>query len=186
MQWFVFSVFLLFILGFMTAQTVLGSTKVQIDVMKLQCPLPIYNGIDNLYLLETGFQVFGNITYNTSVSSNTTGTFYDCQWDAITETPSFSLIFKEYGTMCFSVIPCGYFAFLSDSISITGEKLLAFLSLVSSFFVSALNPFEFEILDTGLVDLPSWGQAFVVGIFVFAYVGVGVGIYKIVNPFGGV
>lgn len=168
----------------MTTQTVLGTTKIQIDVMKMQCPLPIYNGIDELYETETGSQIFGNITYSNVIGNNTEGTFYRCIWDETIEQPSYTIITKQYGVMCFNVIPCGYFAFLSDSISVAGEKLLAFLSLVSSFFVSALNPFEFEILDTGLADLPTWGQAFVVGIFIFAYVGIGVGIYKIVNPFG--
>lgn len=185
MQWFVVSILVLFMLGFITSQTVLASTKIQIDVMKLQCPLPIYNGVENLYLNETGLQVFGNITYGDSVTENTTGTFYECQWDSTIDSPTYSIILKEYGTMCFAVIPCGHLGYLSDTLSVAGEKFLAFLSLISSFFISALNPFEFEILDTGLADLPSWGQAFIVGIFVFCYVGIGVGIYKIVSPFGG-
>ena len=185
--WFAFSIVTLMLFAIISNSSVTGLTNINIQFHKLRCPTPLEQGVDQMTNGTAGLE----ITYNVDINGNSTtneqaqvGTFYRCEFDPLSAPPGTSIqtTIKQYKATCFSVIPCGWFGYVGDYLSILGEKIGAFFTLVSYI----LAPVNFNILGYTIADIGGVGLMLVIGLYIFCYIGIGVFLYKTALPSGGV
>jgi len=185
--WFAFSIVTLMLFAIISNSSPTGLFNINVQFLKLSCPTPLDNGVDNMLNGTAGL----DITYNVDIDGNATsneqeivGTFYKCDADFSSNPPTTSIqtTIKQYKAVCFSVIPCGWFGYIGDYISILAEKITAFFTLVSYI----LTPINFNILGFTIADIGGVGLMLVIGLYIFCYIGIGVFIYKTALPTGGV
>lgn len=146
----------------------IGQTAIQNQINIMSCQLPIREGVYSL--------ITDQITHSKDINGNTTsntedmvGTFFDCYPDPVTGAPTISTIIKQYSANCYSVIPCGWFGFASDYMTVLGQKATA-LSIIVLYFVTPIN---FNILGYDISDIGGVGLIFVSFFYAFAYLGIG-------------
>lgn len=168
-SWFLISVIAIFILGVISNASVPSLVRIQFQFDRLTCPFPIHNGQDQLIL--DGDLAFGvNVTH--SGNATDLGTKYACEFDPLSGpsgATTFYADYKDYDATCFSVIPCGWFTYALDFISAIADKFGAFFSLLIYF----LTPVNFEIMGYDITDVSGLGLAFLIGTYVFFYIGIG-------------
>lgn len=176
----VFGIIFLLLLAIASNASDTGLQSIQDQMYLMNCPLPIYNGIATLNSID-GYALNYTIAYNNTVDSN--GTFFRCSLDLLSN-PHFnaSSEIKEYGYTLFSAIPIGWLGFVSDSLTVLGQRIYAFFTLVS-FFVT---PSNFNLLGYTIADLTGIALMIVIGAYGLCYLFIGAMVYKIVSPFSGV
>lgn len=166
--WFLISVIAIFILGVVSNASVPSLVRIQYQFDRLSCPLPIAHGQDQLIL--DGDLAFGvNITHTASPDN---GTKYTCEFDPLSGpsgATTFYADYKNYEQTCFSVIPCGWFTYLLDTLTMIADKFGAFFALLVYF----LTPINFNIMGYDINDVGGLGLAFLIGTYIFFYIGIG-------------
>jgi hypothetical protein len=166
--WFMLGVIMILIFGFITAQSASNIEFIQFQFDRLTCPMPSSTGLWN----SSNTLIYDNGTYNYPDVNNQTLTL------TCTEVHTLDGVDYYFGQ---PTVAIGVFFFAGDYISETFNKLGAFFTILGTY----LSPINFTIFNTQLEDMPTVAQAFIILVYLFAYTGIGVGIYKIVNPFGG-
>lgn len=167
-SWFLISVIAIFILGVVSNASVPSLVRIQYQFDRLTCPFPTHNGQDQL--IFDGELAFGvNITHSSAPDN---GTKYTCEFDPLSGengATTFYADYKNYDETCFSVIPCGWFTYALDFLTMIADKFGAFFSLLVYF----LTPVNFEIMGYDINDVTGLGLAFLIGTYVFFYIGIG-------------
>ena len=176
-----FSIIFMMILGFVSNQNPTALTQIGARFNELTCPLPLYDGVDQPFSNSTYNNQFGfgNITYGTGY-----GTQYKCLYDPLSAPPGTSIqtAIWQYNATSFASFPSGWFVFASHTIQIITQKISATFQLILYF----LTPINFNILGFSLSDLGTIATMFIITLYIFCYVMIGILIYKIVSPFSGV
>jgi len=175
----IFGILFLIVLAIISNVSAESIVNIQDQMYLSQCPLPIYDGTVTLNSID-GYVLNYTVTYSSSV--NGTGTFFECSLDLLS-TPHFNANSqsKEYGATLFGFIPIGWIGFISDSLTVLGQRIYAVGTLVS-FFVAPTN---FNILGYTLNDLIGIALFIVVALYGLCYVAIGAMLYKIFYPFSG-
>jgi hypothetical protein len=168
-----FGIFLLIIMGIVsnTSQTAIESVENQIFLMN--CPLPLNGAIGTLD------QIVGLTVNYTTVYDNDTSdyniTVFICSIDSITGAFTANTEVYTSGTDWFSSTT-GTLFYASATLTALVTKGVAFLTLFS--FI--LTPANFSILGYGIGDLTGASLAVVVGVYIVAYVFIGIWIFSTV------
>lgn len=168
MAWFAFGIMLILIFGFITSQSPENVDFIQVQFNRLTCPMPASTGLWN----SSGTLIFDNGTYNYPDVGTQTLTL------TCTDVHTLDGVDYYFGQ---PTVAIGVFFYITDLFSEMFNKLAAFFTILGVY----LSPINFTILDTQLGDLPTFAQAFIILLYLFAYTGIGIGIYKIISPFGG-
>jgi len=127
----IFSAIFLIILAFIFASSV---DDIRLQQLILNCPYPIYDGIaSDINLDSESLTITYTINYG-SGQQNLNGTYFAC-YDAnqgianATFAPTVSASIKEYGAT-FVGINWGYLGFISDTLSVAGQKAMAVLNML--------------------------------------------------------
>lgn len=188
----ILSIVFLMILAIVSNVNQTSINNIEDQIFLMNCPLPIYEGVasGNPVTLTpiniTGFSVEYFILHNRDINGNSTsndqdkvGTEFDC--NANNGLFGASVTTRQYGITLFNFIPYGFVGYLADWLSHTFENLSALFVLIS-YFISPLN---FNILNITIADLSGIALFFVIGIYAFCYVSIGIMLYKVLSPFSG-
>lgn len=169
MHLFVFALMFLITLGFINQTNPSAQEETQKKFNEMTCPMPAITGLWN----ASGTIQYSGATYNYPSVSNQTLT--------LTCTPIHTLDGFDYfyGTPLNAI--GGTLIFIADYISEAFYKIQSFFSLLASI----LSPASFDLFGYTIDDIGLMGQIFVTSLYIVCYIFIGVGIYKIVNPFGG-
>lgn len=152
-----------------SAPTSLANIQDQFD--RLSCPMPSQTGLWN----SSGVIQYSGATYNYPSVSNQTLTL------TCTEVHTLDGFDYAYGS---PTIPfAGFPFFLGDWISeLFANKVVAVFTLI----VYVLSPANFNFLGYTIDDITGIALMFVISLYVFSYIAIGVMLYKIISPFAGV
>lgn len=183
-SWGVFSIVLITLLGFISNSNTSNQTRINQNIAVITCPFPIANGVDH-----SPTNPGTNMTYDVDINGNSAsisggaivGTFYRCSGANSGTFINIQTTIKQYGAYCFSVIPCGNYAYVVDYAGSFVGKIGALLSTAFMF----ITPIGFNILGFTLTDLPSQAELMVVIIYVFCYLGIFSMFYKVASMFAG-
>lgn len=168
MHLFAFSIVLIIVIGFVSNQNATSLSDVQDRFEELLCPMPAGSGLWN----NTGTITYSGGTYNYPNVSNQTLT--------LTCTPIHTLDGVDYA-FGQPTVAVGVFFFAVDYISEGLHKVGSFFAIIGIY----LTPINFEILGFDLNDVGTLGTMAIISMYLFCYTWIGIGIYKVVNPFGG-
>jgi len=183
-----FSIIFIAVLGFVSNQNATNQNAIQVQFLKLSCPLPIregtvvngtltFNGNTLTYELTHGHDINGNPT---SVEKDQVGSYFRCGEDnaftADVTTKQYSAVDNTFG------FPIGWFGYTSDTITAIIQKVVALFTIMSSY----LTPVDFNILGFTLADLGPVATMAVISIYIFCYIMIALLIYKVISPFSGV
>jgi len=169
--WFAVGLIILIIFGIIGNTSPTGISNIQFQFDKMNCPFPLWEGIDHLTIdgeLAFGMNITHSSTPNNPDPENDLGTAYRCEFDPTIDETSFYTSTYTFGATCFSVIPCGWFSFASETLTKVAEKITAFFTLLAFF----LTPINFNILGFTLADIGGVGLMLVIAIYGFAYIGI--------------
>lgn len=173
--WFAFGVLIIIIFAIVSNTSATGLQNIEFQFFKMTCPYPIGQGVYNfnatfpLYddYIEYGKDINGN---DTSVLADQVGSFIECTQDPITGNLQMNVAIKEYNASCFSAFPCGFFGYVNDLLGQILVKIVAFFTFLGFF----LTPINFNILGYTIADISGVGLMIVIGLYGFAYLGIGV------------
>lgn len=184
-----FSMLVLIIMAIFSNTGETATEEIEYQIWLFNCPDPIYHGtIEDIQdIIIDGFQISNYTIVQDEVSSDffgfTTsfnGTQFTCSRDSVTGEFQLLITIKEYGKTVTN-FPIGWFGYVGDVLSNVGLKLQVFGTLV----MFILTPANFSILGFTLADLSGVSAMFVIGVYIFCYIFIGIWIYKMVSPFSG-
>lgn len=161
--WFVIGILTLMVMAFVSNSGTESTANIQDQIYLNNCPMPIYDGVATI----TDVNDFG-VTY-TLVNGNGTsneGTYFECSVTA--HLNGANTIIKEYGATLFSTIPYGWLGYIADYITSGFQHLQAFFTMV----VYLLTPVNIDVFGYTISDINGLALVFVIGIYIFAYVGI--------------
>jgi len=161
--WFVIAILTLMVMAFVSNSGTESSANIQDQVFLSNCPMPIFDGVATL----TDIGDFG-VTY-TVVNGNGTsddGTYFECSVTA--HLNNANTIIKPYGATLFSAIPYGWLGYVADYMSAGLQHLQAWFTMITYL----LTPVNIDVFGYTISDLSGLALAFVIGIYIFAYVGI--------------
>jgi len=125
----IFPVLFTMTLSFMFASSVEALTVAQ---LRLNCPLPIYNGdVTNLDIIN---DVQANYTVTFSQNMTANGARFQCFDDSVTHAPEIAVSSEQYGLALgdcdIFCIPIGWIGYLSHTMTGIFDKIVAFGTLI--------------------------------------------------------
>jgi len=180
-----FSIIFIGIVGFVSSQNPTNQDAMQVNFLKLSCPLPIREGVARnvtftgstlSYDLEHGIDINNNPANNTK---DFVGSYFLCGED---NDFTASVTTKEYSAENNFGFPLGWFGYTSDTITAIVQKIVTMLTIMTSF----LTPVNFNILGYTLGDLGAVATMAVITLYIFCYLMIAIMIYKVISPFSGV
>jgi len=146
---------------------------IQQQFNRMTCPMPSISGLWNdTSSNPSGTITYSRATYNYAGLNNNTLT--------LTCTKVHTANGQDYYYGCPTCV--GMFVFLGDFISELGDKVGAFFTLVAYI----LAPINLTVLGQTINNMNTIALGFVVTVYAFCYLSIGVFIYKAVSPFGGI
>ena len=171
--WFIIGVITLMVIGIIGNSGQTSTENFQDQMYLMNCPLPIYDGVATLNSVDD-FALNYTVSYGTGASSggvaqNFNGTYFNCY---VTEhLNGANTIIKEYGaTTLFGTIPYGYLGYIADWITAQFQHVQAFFTMVSFL----LTPVNFSIFGYTINDLSEVAVMVVIGVYIFAYIGIAI------------
>jgi len=168
----VWAVFGLLIIGIMAIVSNSGTTSaanIQNLFDRMGCPMPASTGLFN----SSGTIIFDNGTYNYPDVGNQTLTL------TCTEIHTLDGVDYYYGQPAVAI---GVFYYINDYISeLFGNKISALFTI----FGFILAPINFDVLGYTISDLSGIALMLVIGLYIFAYIPIGILLYKAISPFTG-
>lgn len=157
-----------------------GLDSIEEQMFLMNCPYPVYSALVNVNNI-TGFNVGYTLNYTTG--NENTVVVFDCNVDPITGNFGVDLVVYDPDEGFFALFDNAFawVGYLHATFTSAFQKIQAFFTLVS--FV--VTPTNFNILGFTINDLGGVGLFVVVGLYVMCYVGIGIFLYKNLNPFGG-
>ena len=169
--WFMFGILLIMIMSLISNTSPTALQRIQYQFDRLNCPFPLFTGQDQLII--NGELAFGvNVTRVQNGDGTINGTRYICAFDPLSGPNGatvFTVEYVNYQETCFGFIPCGWFTYAGDFLTKVADKFESFFSLI----VYILTPINFDIMGFTLSDLDGLSLAIVIGIYIFAYIGIG-------------
>lgn len=179
-----FSIVLLSMLGFVSNTSSDAIDLIQGQMFLMNCPFPIYNGVATLVEID-GFALNYTVVYHNDIKTDFNGTAFECTYDPLSAPPHIgaNTHIRQYGATTFwGTLPYGWLGYLSDSLGTFVNRTQALFTLIS-FYVT---PSNFNILGMTLSNIPTIASLFIILIYAFCYITIGIMLYKVVSPFSGV
>lgn len=174
--WFAFSIIIIVLFALISNSSTTGLANINSQFLRLACPFPLNSAVAT-NVNSNGVSVTYNVTHDTS-SSDYHVTVFHCAED----TPT-SVTTTVYTTANnWFNIGLGYLFYLSETVSNLFIKLLAVFTLLSY----VLTPINFNILGHTITEIGGLALMFVIALYIFCYIGIGVFLYKAILPTGGV
>jgi len=184
-MWFVFSILFLIILAIISNSSITGQNEITNQISIMSCPFPIQEGVYNTTsrnvdhdreINPTTHFLTGNTTSDITKKA---GTFFRCytELNAGQQVPAVTVMPLPYGATCGYIFPCGWFAWVADTILILEQKLTAFFTIISFF----ITPVNFNIVGYTIGDLSGVASTFVLGIYMFIYLGIAIFIFSAIR-----
>lgn len=146
-----------------------GTANIQSLMDRLGCPMPSATGLYN----SSGTLIFDGGTYNYPAVGNQTLTL------TCTEVHTLDGVDYYYGQPAVAI---GVFYYINDYLSeLFGNKVSAFFTMI----LYVLTPINFDIWGFTLADIGGTALMVVIGLYIFAYIPIGILIYKAISPFTG-
>lgn len=150
-----------------SAPTSLANIQDQFD--RLSCPMPSQTGLWN----SSGVIQYTGATYNYPNVGNMTLTL------TCTEIHTTNGVDYYYGAPGVAI---GVFFFIGDYVSeLFANKVAAVFTLIAY----VLSPANFNFLGYGIEDITGIVLMFVITLYVFSYIAIGIFLYKVISPFAG-
>ena len=172
--WFIFGIITIMLFAIISNMGQTSINNINDQFAKLQCPTPLYSIVD-----------LGNGTFINSNSNSHTGfnygSDYICFYDPTSNPPSVheTITHINYNATTFNAFPNGWFSYVGDLFASVMFKVGAVVNLISY----VLTPINFSILGYTISDISGVALMFVIGVYIFAYIPIGIYIYKSVSPF---
>ena len=177
----IFGIIFLSILAVVSNASEDGQENIQNQMFLMNCPSPSYDGQWNgTNVTIVGFVVILNNSAGVDFGGD--GTVFRCLITPLTPFPAFQVIMtnKNYQEVTLG-FPSGAFIYLGDFLGSSFQAINNLLQLIGLF----IAPTGFNILGFGLEDLSGIALMFVIGIYAYCYIGIGILLYKVVSPFSG-
>lgn len=173
---FGFLIIALFAVVSNTGQTATANISNRFE--ELNCPMPSQSGLwslpnSNGQGTNSTFLQYSNFTYNYPHVGNQTLT--------LTCTPVHTMDGLDYCFGCPTPPAVGVLIFVGDYVSEFFFKAGAFGQLIGYI----LTPINFDIMGFTIADLDGISLMVVIGLYIFAYIPIGIFIYKAITPFAG-
>lgn len=157
------------VLGIVSNTGATATDNIQDQFDKLSCPMPSQTGLWN----SSGVIQYEGATYNYPNVGNQTLTL-TCT--PIHTTDNVDYLYGSPG------VAIGVFFYIGDYVSeIFGNKLVAIFTLIAYI----LTPANFDILGYTLSDVTGVALLFIIALYSFAYIAIGIFLYKTISPFAG-
>lgn len=157
------------ILGIVSNTGATATDNIQQQFDRLSCPMPSQTGLWN----SSGVIQYSGATYNYEDVSTPVLT--------LTCTPIHTTDGVDY-LFGSPAVALGVFFYIGDYISeLFGNKLVAVFTLIAYI----LTPANFDILGYTLADITGVALIFIVSLYSFAYIAIGIFLYKTISPFAG-
>lgn len=157
------------ILGIVSNTGATATDNIQFQFDRLSCPMPVQTGLWN----SSGIIMLTGGTYNYENVGSPVNTL------TCTEVHTLDGVDYYYGQPAVAI---GVFYYIGDYISeLFGNKVVAIFTLISYI----LTPANFDILGYTLADVTGIALLFIIGLYSFAYIAIGIFLYKTISPFAG-
>ena len=148
-----------------------ATANIQHQFNRLGCPMPEGSGLWN----NSGVITRSNFTYNYEAVNQNVLT--------LTCTDVHTMDGIDYCFGCPSPPAVGILVFINDYLSeLFGNKGGA----IGTIIAYVLTPINFDVMGFTIADLSGLSLMFVIGLYIFAYLPIGIFIYKAIIPFAGV
>lgn len=181
---FAFALIFLMVMGIIGNSNPTSQALVAHVFEELRCPMPEGDGKAFSNTGPTRAWSDGNATeidnrtYNIVSDSNSTKTLYGSDGELCT---TISTPFGRNYAFGEPTLALGVFFFAVDYISEGFHKIIATFFLIFLY----IAPVEVEFLGFAIDELTLFGQLVVFSVYTFSYIFIGLGVYKLLNPFGG-
>lgn len=171
---------MLMLLALISNTSPTGIDAIEGQMFLMNCPYPTFSAVPIVNNI-TGFTV--EYTMNYSSGNENTVVVFDCSIDSITGNYQVSTIVYDPSE--------GFFALFDNAFAWVGYVHATFTSAfqhIQAFFVLVgflVTPSNFNILGFTIADLSGVALMIVVGLYLMCYVGIGIFLYKNLNPLSG-
>lgn len=176
--WSVFGFMIIAVFAIVSNTGATATANIGARFEEIGCPMPEQSGlwsdpasngqgVNSTLLQRDGF------TYNYPNSGNQTLT--------LTCTPVHTMNGLDYCFGCPSPPAVGVLIFIGDYISEFFFKASAFFQIIGYI----LTPINFDIMGFTIADLDGISLMIVIGLYIFAYIPIGIFLYKAISPFAG-
>lgn len=153
-----------------SGQTAIGNIQQQFD--RISCPMPAFSGLWNdTSTVASGVLNYTGKTYNYPNVSNQTLT--------LTCTDFHTADGQDYDMGCPACV--GWVVFIPDWFASLTDHILGVFTIIAFM----LSPINFDVLGYTIDDLSGLSLMFVIGLYIFAYIPIGIFLYKALSPFTG-
>lgn len=176
--WAIFGFLIIAVFAIISNSGQTGTANISNRFEELNCPMPEASGLwsqpasnglgDNSTFLQRNGE-----TYNVPSDTNSTLT--------LTCTPVHTAAGVNYAFGRGLGVAIGVFYYINDYISEFFFKAGALLQLIAYI----LSPINFDIMGFTIADLDGISLMVVIGLYIFAYIPIGIFIYKAITPFAG-
>lgn len=168
--WAVFGFLIIAVMAIVSNTGQTATTNIQNQFDRIACPMPSNTGLWN----SSGTLMYSNGTYNYEAVSLPTNTL------TCTEVHTLDGFDYFYGV---PTVPfAGFPFFIGDWISeLFANKVSAFFTIIAYI----LTPINLDVFGFTIADLSGVSLMFVIGLYIFAYIPIGIFIYKAITPFAG-
>lgn len=167
--WAVFGILIIMVFAIVSNSGQTGTANIQALMDRLDCPMPVGTGLFN----QSGTFIYDNGTYNYPDVGNQTLTL------TCTEVHTLDGVDYYFGQPAVAI---GVFFYVNDYISeLFGNKITAVLTMIGYI----LSPINFDVWGFTLSDISGIALMLVIGLYIFAYIPIGILIYKAISPFTG-
>ena len=164
----------------------IGQDNIEFQMFLMNCPYPVYNALPMLDVDPIdGFTVI--YTMNYSIAHVNKVSVFEC-FDSnaglpLPRAPTVNLIVYEPTESFFTAFDNAFawIGYIYNLFTALFQKATALLTLVGYI----VTPINFNILGYGISDISGTGLLFIIFLYAFCYISIGVWLYKVIMPFGG-
>lgn len=168
--WAMIGILLIMIMAIVSNSGQTATANIQHQFDRIGCPMPEGSGLWN----SSGTLQHSNFTYNYPNVNNQTLT--------LTCTEVHTMDGLDYCFGCPTPPAVGVLVFINDYLSeLFGNKASAFFTIIAY----VLTPINLNIWGFTIGDLSGVSLMLVIGLYIFAYIPIGIMIYKAISPFTG-
>ena len=167
--WAIFGFILIMIFAIVSNSGQTGTANIQSLMDRLGCPMPSSTGLWN----SSNTLILNNFTYNYPHVNNQTLTF------TCTDVHTADGIDYNYGQ---PLVAIGVLYYANDYLS---ELFFNKASAVFTMIGYVLAPINFDVWGYTLDDLSGIAVMIVIALYIFAYIPIGILVYKAISPFTG-
>jgi hypothetical protein len=172
--WAMFGMLLIVVMGVVGNSGSTGTANIEFQFDRLGCPMPAQSGLWN----SSGTIMYTNSTYNWQNGGGGAGAVPPATLTC-TEVHTTEGIDYKNGS---PLVAIGVFYYVGDYVSeLLANKVVAVFTIISYF----LTPINFDFFGFTIADLNGPALMVIIGIYIFAYLPIGIFLYKTISPFAG-